>query len=60
MTLFAGGYEKLKIATDNYKKYIDNKEYYEQSYYNNLETLKLWKIDNAINLNSVAYNSCCR
>ena len=33
----AGGYEKLKIATDNYKKYIDNKEFYEQSYINNLE-----------------------
>ena len=33
----AGGYEKLKIATDNYKKYIDNKEFYEKSYDNNLE-----------------------
>ena len=33
----SGGYEKLKIATDNYKKYIDNKEFYEQSYINNLE-----------------------
>ena len=32
-----GGYEKLKIATDNYKKYINNKEHYDTNYANSLE-----------------------
>ena len=27
-----GGYEKLEIATSNYKKYIDNKEFYDNNF----------------------------
>lgn len=31
-----GGYNKLEIATKNYQKYIDNKEFYDLNYKNNV------------------------